>query len=82
MSEYVKFHLRSKKQIVSLMRLKNLEETLPRSSFLRVHRSYIVNTKSISTVERNRIVFYGNVYIPVSDPYKEEFRKIVEGSFE
>ena len=49
------------------------------SKFLRVHRSYIVNTNKIKTVERNRIVF-GNHYIPVSESYKQVFYDYVNAN--
>ena len=53
------------------MNMKTLEQSLP-SSFMRVHRSFIVNTNQIKIIERNRIVF-GNKYIPVSDSYRQAF---------
>jgi DNA-binding LytR/AlgR family response regulator len=81
MSEYVKIYLNNKTHIVTLMRLKNLEDFLPKESFMRVHRSYIVNLRNVTTIERNRIVFYGNTYIPVSDQYKADFKKFIDNNF-
>ena len=63
--------------ILTLMNMKNIEERLPADTFLRIHRSYIVNINQIKTIERNRIVF-GKVYIPVSDSYKDRFAKMLE----
>jgi two-component system, LytTR family, response regulator LytT len=80
LSEYVKIYLENKKPVMTLMRMKNLENLLP-SWFMRVHRSYIVNLRKVTTIERNRIVFYGNTYIPVSEQYKEDFKKFVESNF-
>ena len=54
------------------MSIKTIEERLPKSRFLRVHRSFIVQTSKIKLIERNRIVF-GKQYIPVSDTYKPAF---------
>lgn len=73
MREYVRIHLVSGKALMPLLSLHSLEEQLPRDRFMRVHRSYIVNLKQIVTVEHNRIVFDGKIYIPVSDQYKESF---------
>jgi two-component system LytT family response regulator len=81
MSEYMKICLRNRSQVITLMRLKTLEEFLPSSSFMRVHRSYIVNLKNITTIERNRIVFYGNVYIPISEQYKADFKRFIDHHF-
>lgn len=58
--------------VSSLMSLKELEEYLPEDSFMRVHRSFIVNMHQIEVVERGRIIF-GKTYIPVSDAKRDEF---------
>ena len=66
MHEYVRIHLINDKPVMTLLSLKSIEEQLPPEKFLRVHRSFIVNTERIKVVERNRIIFDNNVYIPVS----------------
>jgi two-component system, LytTR family, response regulator LytT len=75
MREYVRIHLTSGKSLMPLISLRVLEEQLPSDKFMRVHRSYIINLEKISTIEHNRIIFDGKVYIPVSDQYKEFFQK-------
>jgi len=77
MREYVRIHLNSGKPLMPLMTLRVLEEQLPADRFMRVHRSYIVNLEKIITVEHNRIVFDGKVYIPISEQYKEVFQKFL-----
>ena len=44
--EYVAFHTRDK-TILALTSLKKLEEELPSNTFLRIHKSYIVNVNEI-----------------------------------
>ncbi|PKQ62302.1 DNA-binding response regulator [Labilibaculum filiforme] len=80
MREYVRIHLENAKPLMTLISMKKIEEKLPSSSFMRVHRSYIVNLKKIATIERNRIIF-NDVYIPVSDQYKEKFQKFIDENF-
>jgi two-component system, LytTR family, response regulator LytT len=75
MREYVRIHLSFGKSLMPLVSLRSLEEQLPPDRFMRVHRSYIVNLEKITTIEHNRIVFDGKVYIPVSGQYKELFQK-------
>ena len=58
--------------VLSLMSMKSMEEMLPESRFIRVHRSFIVQSEKIKVIDRNRIVF-GKEYIPISDGYKEKF---------
>ncbi len=48
---------------------------------MRVHRSFIVNLNKITTIERNRIIFDKNVYIPVSEQYKEGFQQFLDHNF-
>ena len=75
--DYVKIYIEGEeKAIMTLMNMKTLERTLPASRFLRVHRSYIINSTKIRVIERNRILF-GRHAIPVSDSYKQQFADYV-----
>lgn len=56
----------------SLMTLKEIEDLLPADTFMRVHRSFIVNIPMVEIVERNRIVF-GKTYVPISENKRDEF---------
>ncbi|MBK7028530.1 MAG: response regulator transcription factor [Bacteroidales bacterium] len=78
--EYIKIYLNNSNPITTLLSLKSIEEVLPPEKFMRVHRSFIVNLSKISVIERNRIVYDGNVYIPVSKQYKEKFLKYIDGN--
>ena len=74
MKDYIKiYEENSPKPILSLMSMKSIEELLPASRFIRVHRSYIVQKDKIRIIDRGRIVF-GKNYIPVSDSYKQIFQ--------
>ena len=61
---------------MTLLSMKTLEQTLPQSRFMRVHRSFIVNLSKIRIIERNRILF-GKVQIPISDSYKDAFSDFI-----
>jgi len=54
--------------------LKRIEEKLPDSLFLRVHRSYIINVKKIVDIEDNTVVIKRDV-IPVSRSKRPELMK-------
>jgi two-component system LytT family response regulator len=71
--EYVRLHIEGSSTITTLFRLKNMETTLPAESFLRVHRSYIVNIKRIASYTKGRIFLDNGEYIPLGDNYKERF---------
>ncbi len=77
LKDYVKVILKSDtKPTLSLTSLKALEEKLPSSKFMRVHRSFIVNLDKIGAVTRNTIQI-GTITIPVSDQYKEAFSQFL-----
>lgn len=81
LKDYVKiFLVGERKPVLSLSTLKALEARLPGDKFMRVHRSYIVNLDTVKVVERNRIV-YGEVRIPVTDQYRENFQKFLDRNF-
>ncbi|HHH53471.1 MAG TPA: response regulator transcription factor [Bacteroidetes bacterium] len=81
MRDYIRVHLANEKPIMTLMNMGKIMEYLPADKFMRVHRSYIVNLDKIHTIERNRIIFNGNVYIPVSNQYKDDFQKFLDTHF-
>lgn len=78
LKDYIKIYEEdSPKPILSLMSMKAMEDLLPSSRFMRVHRSYIVQKNKIRIIDRGRIVF-GKNYIPVSDSYKQSFQDFLD----
>lgn len=76
--DYVHFHLRSQpdKPIQSLISMKSIQNNLPEPAFLRVHRSYIVNSAFIDSIERGEVVIAGE-HIPISEGYKADLQDFV-----
>lgn len=60
------------RQLLTSMTFASFEELLPRSKFIRVHRSYIINKSKISLIEGNRVVV-GSTEIPIGANYREPF---------
>ncbi|MDP5202113.1 LytTR family DNA-binding domain-containing protein [Flavobacterium sp. DG2-3] len=78
LKDYVKVHLEdSQKALMSLISLKALEEKLPSSKFMRVHRSFIVSLDKISAISKNSI-FIDKIEITVGEQYKEAFKTMVD----
>lgn len=76
--DYVKFYFSgNRKPMMTLMNMKTVEDSLPHYQFMRVHRSFIVNMDKINMIDRGRIVI-GDVFIPVSESYKELVQKYVD----
>jgi len=70
--DYIAFHTRAGK-ILSLERMKNMEEILPDNSFLRIHKSYIININNIDYLERGRIII-NKEHLPIGETYKDAVR--------
>jgi len=54
--------------------LKKIEEKLPDSLFLKIHRSYVINIKKIIDIEDNSVLIKKDV-IPVSRSKRPELMK-------
>lgn len=73
LKDFSRLHLQGKTMLVSA-HLKMMEDMLPPSRFLRIHRSYIVALDKITAVQGN-LVEIGKEQIPVGTTYKEELTK-------
>lgn len=80
-NEYIQIHLINDAPITTLIRLKTIEEQLPKDKFMRVHRSFIVNLDKVKVIERNRIIFDHNIFIPVGDQYRDSFQAFIDKTF-
>ena len=80
-NEYIQFHLINSEPITTLIRLKVIEEQLPKDKFMRVHRSFIVNLDRVKVIDHNRIVFDNKVHIPIGDQYKDVFQTFIDKTF-
>ena len=76
LKDYVTIHTRQQK-VVSLQRLKALEEQLPSDQFIRVHHSFIVALKAIDAIHKGEIQI-GQSLIPISDTYRKAFKDLID----
>lgn len=82
MSEYLKIHTDGRqKPVIVLLSMKKLEDRLPKSKFMRVHRSFIINLSKIQEVIKNRVIMDEDTNIPVGDLYKDTFNNYIESKF-
>lgn len=70
------FLVDTEKPIMTLISMKTIEERLPKSQFIRIHRSYIINKQHIKDIERNQIAI-GNTLIPISEGYKNNIQRYI-----
>lgn len=73
---YSNVYIRDNKYIVNYT-LKAIAEKFPDKSFLRVHRSYLVNLQKVEAIEYNDLLLQGH-RIPVGKTYRDELMKYFE----
>ncbi|WP_026994327.1 LytR/AlgR family response regulator transcription factor [Flectobacillus major] len=76
LKDYVSIHTPYQK-IVTLQRLKSLEDQLPENQFVRIHNSYIVSLEAIDSIHKEKVQI-GQAYLPISDTYRRSFREFIE----
>ena len=74
MRDYVMFHLSSARQpLVTHLTMKAVEELLPAKTFMRIHRSFVVNLSHIQSVTPQGDLKVGESLLHVSEGYKDAF---------
>jgi len=71
LKDYVVMHTENQK-VITLMNIKTIHDQLPKSMFVRVSKSYIINIKQIDSVDNNT-VYIGRNEIPIGNIYREYF---------
>ena len=64
-SPYIDIHTNSDK-ITLRKKISDIENLLPKRSFIRCHRSYLVNIKYIKTVTKDNVILESGLKIPIS----------------
>lgn len=70
LKEYIKIVLSEGKSIVTLESMKNIEQWMPKSDFIRVHKSFIIATKYITAINGNTLEL-NKTEVPIGATYKE-----------
>ncbi len=71
LKDYIKIHLHStSKPIVTRMNMKAVEDELPSSKFIRIHKSYIVSVAYVTAIRKSS-VFIGELELPVGENYRD-----------
>lgn len=82
MAEYIRIHLAHQpKPILALLSMKKIEERLPSASFMRIHKSYIINLHHIAEINRSRIILDTKSDIPIGDNYRNSLNEYIGSKF-
>lgn len=77
MQNYIKIHVGSSTHITYLT-MKEIEEHLPRTSFKRVHKSFIVNLDKVKAVEGNQLLLQDEAVVSIGIRYREAVMQLVQ----
>jgi two-component system, LytTR family, response regulator len=78
MKDYIKIHLNSQpKPVITRMSFKNIEEKLPPTGFVRVHKSFMVNVVKIQSI-RNGVIFINKHTVPLSENMRDDLLKVLK----
>lgn len=76
LKDYIRIHLHhSNKSIVTRMNMKTMEDELPPDKFIRIHKSYIIAVRYISSIRKNS-VFINETELPLGESYKDSLHHI------
>ncbi|MBX9783497.1 MAG: LytTR family DNA-binding domain-containing protein [Chitinophagaceae bacterium] len=73
MGDYVKLYTPQKFYAIHTT-LKTVEERLPASRFIRVHRSYLIAVSKVDTIQDGALIINGKT-VPVADSYRAALNK-------
>lgn len=74
LADYVTIHVGLTERHTILATMKSMEDKLPKSDFVRIHRSYIIRLDKIKEIEENSVSIDGK-HLPISRSYKENLFK-------
>jgi DNA-binding LytR/AlgR family response regulator len=74
LADYVIIHCDKNQRHTMAATMKLMEDKLPKSEFVRIHRSYIVRVDKIREIEDNTLII-GDKLLPISRGYKDNLYK-------
>jgi DNA-binding LytR/AlgR family response regulator len=78
LKDYVKIYTATQKHpILVRLNMKLLEDRLAKNNFIRVHKSFLVNSEKITSIRRGKITM-GEAFIPIGEFYKDQLDRYVD----
>lgn len=77
---YINIHLKGRPHpVLTRSGMKSIEEYLPASEFIRIHKSFIVSSKHISFLHKNKVILENGAEFPIGETYKATVLAMVKG---
>ncbi len=77
LDDYIQIHQTNGTKIVARYSMKSILAKLPDQKFMRIHRSYIVATNQIKSIQ-NKTVTLNEFVLPIGDTYREDILKLIQ----
>ena len=77
LSDYIKVHTKDRSYVAS-EKLGYMEEKLPSSSFVRIHKSFIIALNKVSSYNASQVMV-NNQALPLGRLFKAQFQKMMQG---
>lgn len=77
LKDYIKIHIQDGGNIISKFKISDIENKLLNDQFIRIHRSYIINTEKITAFTTSEIEVSG-IEIPIGASYKESAEQFLK----
>ena len=77
LDDYIQIHQTNGSKIVARYSMKSILAKLPDQKFIRIHRSYIVSTNYIKSIQ-NKTVTLNDFVLPIGDTYRDDVLKIIQ----
>ena len=66
-----------KLNVMSLLSMKDLASLLPAGRFFRIHKSYIINFRHVTKIEKDHVKV-GDKLVPIGEFFREAFLKAIQ----
>lgn len=76
-SEYLRIYMADGATHMVLMSIRRMAEVLPAETFIRIHRSFLVNMARVVEISRMRIRMGAEIYLPIGDSYKNDVQAYI-----
>lgn len=74
--DYVKIYTGGARPIMTILTFRSLEEILPKTLFVRIHKSFIISIEKIKSFRRGKVLIMDR-HIPIGASYSEIFNQQV-----
>ncbi len=75
LENYVQVHTVSGQVHTVVAALRNFEQQLPPSVFSRIHRSFLINNRFVTAIERETVTLEGDIKMPISAQYRDKIQR-------